>query len=791
MQGGARQPSHPGSVAMRYATLTALLVAAAASPAAAQPRPMPRPRAVLGFRPGADRRLVDWRTIVAYFRALSRASDRVTVREIGRSTDGAPFIVAFISSPTNLAHLSRLGEIQRRLADPRLVRDSAVAERLVRTGKVFTLITSSIHSTEVGGFFSPLLIAYRLAARNTPAVRRILENTVIILVPSLNPDGVTLVSRWYRETLGTPAEGTRPPELYNRYTGHDDNRDWYAFTQIETRLTVDSLYDVWHPQITLDLHQQGRFGSRLFLPPYIGPTEPNVDPLLVQAENALGLAVAWRLTAEGLTGIAVHSTYDAWTPGRAFEHYHGAVRILSETAGAMLATPVSVPFDSLRAGMDVDPRVRSWNFPAPWLGGTWSLADIVHYQSACALALLDQVARNRDWWLRTGRAVADRAIHGWSGWPFGFVIPTAGQNPAALGTLLEILRHAQVEVRAALGSFSIAGERFFPGTYVVPLRQPYAAFAAAMLERRGYPEQRLYPGGPLRHPYDVTAHALPLLLGVRVLALADSPSVSLSAPVTAPAPVYRVAGLSAGPPGSPARVRIGIYRSYVPTPDEGWTRWVLHTWAIPYASVVDSEVRDGRLRDRFDALVLPSEDPRAILNGLPVGRYPPQFTGGLTRRGVRALRDFVDEGGTLIALNQACDFAIGALDLPVTDALVDASPKQFSAPGSLLRLELESGAPLAAGMPPETAGWFEAGPAFDVRDPARVRVVARYPADSVGVLLSGWLAGASWLAGRAALVDVQRGNGHVILFGFRPQYRGQSLATFPLLFNALKSAASR
>ena len=197
---------------------------------------------------------------------------------------------------------------------------------------------------------------------------------MLVLVPSLNPDGVTIVSRWYNHTLGTAAEGSDPPELYHHYTGHDNNRDWYAFTQVETRLTVDSLHNVWHPQIVHDIHQQGRTGSRLFLPPYLDPIEPNVDPLLVDGVNELGSAMAWELGGQGKTGISINAIYDAWTPSRAYSHYHGGVRILSEAASADLATPVHIPPDQLQAqARGFNPRERSWNFTNPWPGGRWSL----------------------------------------------------------------------------------------------------------------------------------------------------------------------------------------------------------------------------------------------------------------------------------------------------------------------------------------------------------------------------------------------------------------------------------
>jgi len=767
--------------------LLAVLLLALASNAQAQ-RVIPTPASVLGFAPGTDRRLVEWDTIVRYFRALDSASNRVAVRELGKTTNGAPFLVVFISSPENLARLPALRRIQQRLADPRLAPDTVEAARLIAQGRTFILMTSSVHSTEVGGYFSPLDIAYRLASAPTAAERQILGRTVLMLVPSMNPDGVTIVSRWYQQTLGTSAEGSGPPELYHHYTGHDNNRDWYAFTQVETRLVVDSLYGVWHPQITMDIHQQGSNGARLFIPPYMDPVEPNVDPILVQGVNALGSDIARRLTMDGFTGISIASTYDAWTPARAFQHYHGAVRILTETASASLATPITVSPDSLRPGLGVDPRVTSWSFVSLWGGGRWTLGDIVRYQTAGAMAMLEQVARNDDQWRRASWLVSRHAVRGWDGWPYAFVIPTANQDQTALATLLDIMRHGQVEVRQALQSFSVEGERFTPGSYVVLLRQPYAAFAKALLERQTYPDLREYPGGPPRRPYDVTAHTLPLLLGVRVQTATDSLPVGLSAPASWQPPVFRAAGLTGAPRGS---ARIGLYQSWSPSMDEGWTRWVFDQYGIAYESVTDSAVKAGNLGGRYDAILLPDQSPRELLDGLSARRYPARLSGGLGQAGVQSLRDFVDGGGTLIAFNDACDFAIGALELPVTNVLASLSPRDFYAPGSIFRLKLDTTSRLAEGLPDETIAWFESGPAFEARDPARVRVIGRYPTAPGEVLLSGWVLGAAQVAGKAGLVEVRRGRGRVILFGFRPQYRGQSQATYPLLFNALRMSANR
>ncbi|MGH9900667.1 MAG: M14 family metallopeptidase, partial [Pyrinomonadaceae bacterium] len=364
----------------------------------------PAPEIVLGFRPGDDRKLASWASVVEYFRRLDAASDRVKFEELGKTTLGAPFVMATISAPENLRRLNELKEIQRRLADPRTLgrNPDRKAASLIARGKTIVLITCGIHSTEVGSTLSSTLIAHRLASSDEPEVRAILRDTIVLLVPSLNPDGVDIVKKWYDRTLGTPYEGTSPPELYHKYVGHDNNRDWYAFTQVETQLTVDKIHNVWHPQIVHDIHQQGATGSRLFLPPYMKPVEPNVPRQIVEGYTGLGLFMAKEMREAGFKGITWDSTYDAWTPARAYSHYHGGVRILSETASARIATPITVRFESLRASSDdgYDPRKASANFPDLWRGGEWHLRDITSYMTTAAFELLQHAAENRERWLR-------------------------------------------------------------------------------------------------------------------------------------------------------------------------------------------------------------------------------------------------------------------------------------------------------------------------------------------------------------------------------------------------------
>src|SRR5882757_5266749 len=259
---------------------------------------VPAPKDVLGWTPGDDRKLASWAQVVDYFQKLDSVSDRVQFQEIGKTTMGAPFVYAMISAPENLRNLEKYKQINAKLADPRTFRSNdKIAQSLIAQGKTVVLITCSIHSDEVGGTLSSMLMAYRLASSNEPEIKNILQNTIILLVPSLNPDGTDIIKNWYDKTLGTPYEGTEPPELYHKYTGHDDNRDWYAFTQVETQITVDEIHNVWHPQIVHDIHQQGEYGSRLFLPPYMKPVEPNVPRQIVAGYTELGTFMAQGMRA--------------------------------------------------------------------------------------------------------------------------------------------------------------------------------------------------------------------------------------------------------------------------------------------------------------------------------------------------------------------------------------------------------------------------------------------------------------------------------------------------------------
>lgn len=765
---------------IRRVTFTAVLgtLLSAVSLAA---QAVPTPVEHFGFEPGADRKLADWSQLTSYYEALATASDRVSLDTLGLSTKGRPFVMLTITSPENHARLEELQAIQLRLSDPRTVGDSAEVERLLDAGRTVVLITHAIHSTEVGSAQTAANLAYRLAASDEPRVREILDNVILLEIPSLNPDGTDWVSDWYTRHIGTDYEGTAPPWLYQFYVGHDNNRDWYAFTQEETRHTILHAHNAWHPQIVHDIHQMGGTGARIFFPPYIDPIEPNVDPALVAAVSQLGAYMAAELTAQGKPGVVINAIYDAFTPARAYQHYHGGARILSETASARLATPVEMPRERVRGGREYDAATPSWKFPLPWEGGEWGLPDIVDYMESGALALLTNAAKNRRYWLENFYRVNRRAVEGWPEWPAAWVIPAEQADAAGLAYVLRILTVGNVEVHTATAPFSTAGRQFPAGTYVVPMQQPYASFAQTMLEVQEYPDLREYPDGPPKRPYDVTAHTLPLLMNVEALEVEEWDAGT--PPLSEPIPIQDWQFTLPPALSSDDAPRIAIYKSWQEPMEAGWTRWVFDQHRMRYDTLKDARIRAGDLGRDYDVILLQSQSPRSIREGNAPGSLPPEYTGGIGEAGENALAEFVRSGGRLIAIEEATDFPIQVFGLGAANAVAGLEPRDFYVPGTILRLDLEAEHPLGQGVGPTTSAWYwDSSRAFDVIDPA-IRVIARYgPGNPVQ---SGWILGPEHLAGQPAVLEATVGEGSVVLFGFQPNYRAQSVATWPLLFNAL------
>lgn len=744
-------------------------------------QPVPTPASHLGFEIGQDRKLADWDQLVGYYEKLAQASPRISLDTLGMTTMGHPFVMLTVTSPENHARLDEYLAMQRKLADPRTIRDEAELQSLLREMRSVVLITHQIHSTEVGGGLAATRMLHRLASSNDPDVLDILDNVILLDVPSLNPDGLDWVAEFYMQHVGTPYEGMSPPWLYQFYVGHDNNRDWYAFTQKETQLAVEYGHNVWRPHIVHDIHQMGANGARIFFPPYIDPVEPNVDPALVSALNQLGAYMAADLTARGMPGVVINAIYDAFTPARAYQHYHGGVRILSETASARLATPIDVPADRVRGGREYDAATANWKFPMPWKGGRWTIEDIVDYMDSGAMALLSNAARNRTFWVSNFYQVNRRAVDGWDAWPAAWVIPAEQDNAIGMSHVLRILTMADVEVHRATAPFNANGRQYAAGTYVIPMQQPYASFAQSMLEVQEYPDLREYPGGPPRRPYDVTAHTLPLLMDIEAVAVeawsGAAPSLS--------APIEQVDWRFELPPalrGADAP-RIAIYKSWQEPMEAGWTRWVFDMHELRYDTLKDARIRQGNLNRDYDVILLQSQSPGSIGTGYAAGALPQQYTGGMSEAGIAAIRDFVRNGGRVVAIEQATDFVTEVFDLPIQSAVEDLRPQDFYVPGSILRTDLDTSSPLTRGMDSTVNVWYWGDSrAFEITGD-NVQVAARYATGDPKV--SGWILGPEHIAGKPALVTANVGQGDVVLFGFQPNYRGQTIATWPLLWRAL------
>jgi hypothetical protein len=875
----------------RASIFLAMLAILFASSSGALAQSIQTPTEFFGFQIGTDGELARYPKVLEYLQHLADRSDRIDFERRGTTTNGHPYVLVKFSSPSNLDRLDRLIEINHQLADPRLITDDKAAD-LAREGVPFYFLYATIHSTEVGNGQTIITIAHRLATEDSVEINEILDNTVILLVPSQNPDGqVLVVDHWYA------TENTRYdrvyPDLYHRYTGHDDNRDWFMFTQKETRMSVD-IHTEYRPQLTHDMHQMGSGGARIFVPPFSEPHDPNIHPLLLEGQEQIGTAMSSALLAAGKKGVIHTDQYDLWTPSRQYMMYHGQPRILTEIASARLADPIVNP-----AGINrpFGPQQPSWNFPMPYDSGVWRLSDIVEYGEIALFAALDQVTKEKTRWLENFYRVHKDWVEREEA-PYAFVIPADQPDPFETYEMLEILDRGEVEINQARSAFLAGGTKYPAGSWVIDLAQPYGAFAKTMLERQVYPNLRYYPGGPPIPPYDVTAQTLGLLMGVNVYQIDEpiradlellneivpritpmperpgwayviSPTSNAGFKVTtqlldAGVPVFRAAeavtaadramapGAWIVPPDETARqilerntadvglvvsaldrapevtgfrlkdsTRVGLWRAADNIPG-GWMMWLFEQYGLTH-KVISSVDFKNDLSDLYDVIVLPSGTTTTrIVNGLSPRRHDEswRWAYGVGPEGWQKLRQWVHDGGTLVALGSAVETSRELLDLPIEPALPlrglgrpiaanlrrpvteqaarpvgdeSANPTRvanpasiFYCPGSLLKQEHNPHHPIGFGMPERWPVFFRFDQAYNIRPSVDISadVVSRYP-DEEDMIASGWVLGDELLRNRANVVSFDVGEGTVVTMGSQIAFRTQPRATFKLLFNAI------
>ena len=833
------------------------------------------PEHFLGHKAGADRKLADYGQIRAYFEKLDQESAKLKLFTIGESTLKRPIIMAVISTEENLDRLDRYREIVRKLRDPRTLALEE-AKKLAAEGKTILLITCSIHASEIAASQMSMELAHKLVTGDTPFdADRVLRDVIVLLVPSHNPDGNQMVVDWYRKFLGTKYEGGPMPWIYHHYAGHDNNRDWFMFNLPETRAVSQVLYHDWLPQIHIDEHQMGSTAARLFIPPFMDPPVPNVQPLLWRGVNLCGANMAYDLQKNGFSGVNHGRSFTGWWIGACDDTswLHNVVGLLSEMASVRVATPVYIEPSEIPQSY----YEKRMEFPDPWPGGWWRLRDLVDYELTLSLSLVKTAALHKEDFLFNFYQMYKASIEQVDkNQPYAFVVPAVQPDTPTALRMIDILMMGGVEVHQAKADFTAGGKVYPAGSFVVKMAQPYKPYAWALLERQKYPDLRQYPGGPPIPPYDNAGWTLPLQMGVLCDQVDEPFDADLAfvqkvmpAPAAVPAEPYSVldsrvnASYTAAfallrekaeisrskeavkgpgfdlPPGSflvknspavqkilaaqagktglpifglsdiesvpkaPLRnPRIGLYQSWRSNADEGWTRYVFDDLGIPYTTMHNDAFKPAKdkkldLRAGYDVIVFADEDADIIKTGKVdptseyaryfMGNWPPEYEGGIEKEGVEALKAFVESGGILITLNNACGLVFKEFQPPARNALEKVDRSKFFCPTSLLQIIVDNASPLGYGMPRKAATMFSDGLALSTWAPPSGdwdrKVVAAYAESDV--LLSGWLLGEDMIARKAAVVDTSYKKGRIILIGFPCQNRAQTHGTYKFLLNGL------
>src|SRR5215831_5485132 len=584
--------------ARAFAVAVALLALTAAIPRAQSRAPsLTTPKAQFGHDIGDDYFLVNYTQYVDYLLKLDRESDRMTVVEIGKTAEGRPEYTAIITSPENHRKLAQIKETNRRLALADVANDDQ-ARQLARDGKAVVWIDGGLHATEVLGAPQLIRLIFKLNFPADPETMRILNDDVI-LCTLINPDGMELVSNWYmREADERRRSMSGLPRLYQKYIGHDNNRDFYMMNQPESENANRIMYREWYPAIMYNHHQTGPAGAVLFAPPFRDPFNYNFDPLVVLGIDMVGSAIHTRLAAEGKPGAVMRSgaPYSTWFNGgiRTTAYFHNQIGILTETIGN--PTPVEIPFV-------LDMQLPRADVPNPIAPGPFHFNQAIEYSVTMNYAILDIASKRKEdflfnmykmgknaiekgsrgnWTIHPQRIrAAEQAIaaqigasargaenigprggRGGGGGgrggaplavytnvlhdpklrdPRGFILPSDQPDFPTATKFVNTLIKAGVVVQRATAPFTVAGKQYPAGSYVVKTAQPFRAHVMDMFEPQDHPDDIPYPGGAPRPPYDVTGYNISYSMGVkfdRILDGFDGPFEKI--PDLAPVPAGKV-----------------------------------------------------------------------------------------------------------------------------------------------------------------------------------------------------------------------------------------------------------
>jgi hypothetical protein len=507
------------------------------------------PDKFFGFQLGADKHMARWDKIVEYYGLLEKQSGgRMKVINMGPTSEGNPFLMVIITSAANMSKLEHLRDVNLKISDSRGLTEAQV-KALVGEAKAVVVQSMSMHATEIGGTQMAPELAYDQLSRKDEEAQRILDNVISIEVPCFNPDGEIMVTDWYNKQLGTQYEGSNPPWLYQKYAGHDNNRDAFQTNIPDSQYMAKILFQDWRPEAYVDHHGMGANGARIFLPPYADPMRPYADPLLWRELSWYGAEMAAKEEEADLSGAINYAIYSGW--GHFGFHwitpFHNIAGMLTESAAARLATPLYMHPDELRGSTrNLENYQAETIFPNPWPGGWWHLRDIVDRQKVSAWATLDLAARNRETVLWNAYLKGKRQTErGAAGTPKAYLVSMTQHDPLTTVKFINKLLGQGIEIQHATKPFATAEGMNYPaGSFIVSLAQPKMGLIRYLMGRTFYPDNewtRNRDGSPMR-PYDMATDTMFEYMGVRVDPVDEVPTATteiVKAPVVAAGKVTR------------------------------------------------------------------------------------------------------------------------------------------------------------------------------------------------------------------------------------------------------------
>jgi hypothetical protein len=485
---------------------------------------IPTPERFFGFKPGADRMLFDYEKLVDYLKVLEKESPQLKMINIGESPMGKPMYATFISSEKNINDLQKLKKINEDLALNADLSDE-LREKYKNEGKVFVIFTLSMHSNEVGPSQALPLIAYELITSKDKDINSWLENVVYMVVPNHNPDGMDMIVNHYNKYKGTKYEGSSMPGIYHKYVGHDNNRDFVALTQSDTRAISNLFSKEWFPQVMIEKHQMGSRGPRYFVSPPHDPIAENIDAGIWNWIKVFGTRAVSQMTEAGLKGISHSYLFDDYWPGPTETCiWKNTIGMLTEGASAKHATPIYIEPNELSAGgKGMGEYKKSINMTDPWEGGWWRLSDLMKYEIESTKSYLETASLHKEELLLFRNDMAKKEVaKGETIAPYYYVFPINQHDQSELVNLVNLLDEHGISVYKLDKDIQFNNTQFSKGDIIVPLAQPFRAFIKEILESQIFPERHYTPGGKMINPYDITSWSLPLHKGVKAFEINEN-----------------------------------------------------------------------------------------------------------------------------------------------------------------------------------------------------------------------------------------------------------------------------